>query len=286
MALRQRVSSAWDEMHVLLPLGAPLGAAAAAPAGGVPLAEGRRVKGMAWLGPGRLLLVTARHPEPELEDGAGDVMVEVAVDLPEPLMSSPEGEGAGGDLGSSPAAPAVAEAGACYAGGRVAGAAPLPAYGPCTGAGGAGGGDVEIGHSGAALLLLESGALLRYASGATAPAPLGAAAGFPSPVAAFLPVPGPGGAASAVGLTPGGALYCGPRLVAGGVVSFAVRWGGAGGPALLYTTRQNLLYTVMLGRLGAYVHTEVGEGARARLDFAGCGRAGPAVLYTTLQTLL
>jgi hypothetical protein len=53
-------------------------------------------------------------------------------------------------------------------------------------------------------------------------------------------------------------LCCGPRAVAGGVTSFAVRRGGAGGPALLYTTRQSLLYAVMLRQLGSYVHREAG----------------------------
>ncbi len=50
--------------------------------------------------------------------------------------------------------------------------------------------------------------------------------------------------APALGLSTSGQLYWGSRLVAPDVTSFATRSGGAGGPALLYCTRRNLLYTV------------------------------------------
>jgi hypothetical protein len=227
-ALRQRVSSAWDEASALLPLGAPLGVAAAAavPAGGLPLAEGRRIKGMAWVGPGRLLLVAAPHPEAEFEGGQGDVLVEVAVKLPEPLMSAREGEGV--DLGQGQggvAAPELEEVAVSYSGGSVLCAASLPPPSALAGQGrelcanNAGGGD-----GGGVLLQLASGALMRWDAGASAPAPLAAGASFPVPCAPMAALPPGGiGAAAAVGLAAGGALYYGSRLVAGGVTSFAIR---------------------------------------------------------------
>ncbi|KAI8469194.1 MAG: IKI3 family-domain-containing protein [Monoraphidium minutum] len=259
--LRQRVSSAWDEVRALAPLGGALGAAAAAaPAPPAPPpAGGRRVKGLAWLAPGRLLLVAAPHADAGIEGGEGDVLVEVAVALPEPLLSAAEGEAP-----EPPAAPEVEEVATCYAGGPVLAAAAVPLLaGGGGGGGGAGGGD--FGSGGGALLQLASGRLLRYAAGGGAPAPLVPAAGFPAPCALMQPLPpgaAPGGAAAA-GLGAGGALYVGQRLVAGGVTSFSLRWGGAGGPAMLYTTRRDLLYTVMLSRLGAYVHKEPDAAAAA-----------------------
>jgi elongator complex protein 1 len=50
--------------------------------------------------------------------------------------------------------------------------------------------------------------------------------------------------APALGLSSTGALYWGSTQVATEVTSFTVRVGGPGGPALLYCTRRNLLYTV------------------------------------------
>ncbi|GAX74696.1 hypothetical protein CEUSTIGMA_g2144.t1 [Chlamydomonas eustigma] len=66
--------------------------------------------------------------------------------------------------------------------------------------------------------------------------------------------------AVAVGLSlKTGKLYWGSSLVASEVTSFAVRTGGAGGPALLYTTRKSLLYTVYFEQLlsGSYQHREL-----------------------------
>ncbi|GBF99867.1 hypothetical protein Rsub_12507 [Raphidocelis subcapitata] len=268
LALRQRVAGAWDEAHVLLPLGslAPRNGAANGPGGGgggdpnPPLAGGRRIKAAAWLGPGRLLLVAAPHPEPGLEASPGDVLVELTVRLPEPLLSAPEGE-------APPEAEPLEweEAAVSYAGGSVLSAAPLPppALAGAAAAVGAAAPGAAAGAAGAAaaLLQLASGALLRYEPGGGGAVPLGAAASFPAPCSAFAPLPLPpalpgAGGGAAVGLTPGGVLYCGPRAVAGGVTSFAVRWGGAGGAALLYTTRQSLLFTVMLRQLQSYVHKE------------------------------
>lgn len=56
-----------------------------------------------------------------------------------------------------------------------------------------------------------------------------------------------------------GKLYWGSELVASEVTSFALRSGGAGGPALLYTTRRSLLYTVFFKQLmsGSYHHREL-----------------------------
>ena len=56
-----------------------------------------------------------------------------------------------------------------------------------------------------------------------------------------------------------GKLFWGSELIASEVTSFALRSGGAGGPALLYTTRRSLLYTVFFRQLisGSYHHREL-----------------------------
>lgn len=62
----------------------------------------------------------------------------------------------------------------------------------------------------------------------------------------------------AIGLTTGGQLYWGAALVATEVTSAQIRSGGAGGPALLYTTRKSLMYTVFFSQLSAgHVHKEL-----------------------------
>jgi hypothetical protein len=250
---RARVASVWDDMHVLLPLGAFAdGSSGGGSSGGVPLAEGRRIKGAAWMAPDRLLLVTAPHPEPGYEDGAGDVLVEVSVQLPEPILSYEEDDKAAAAAAEAAAreAPAVEELQRSYAGGTVIHVAPAhPGHSSDGGAGSLG-----------ALMQLASGALLRHAPGSGGPQPLGPSVSFPTPCPLMTPLPsvsGSSGAAAAIGLAPNGVLYAGRRAVASGVTSFAVRWGGSGGGAVLYTTRQSLLYVVMLSQLGSYVHREV-----------------------------
>jgi elongator complex protein 1 len=265
-AQRQRVAGAWGAQRVLLPLGAGLPGGGGGWPPGVPLAEGRRVKAAAWLGPERLLLVAAPHPEPGFEGGEGDALVEISARLPEPLMSAPEGEAP-----EAAGAVEVEEVGTSYAGAPVLAAAPLPPPAAATagafeagGDGGAGCGGAEAGGVGV-LLQLATGGLARCDPGGGAPWPLGPGASFPVPCPLMAPLPagsGGGGGGAAIGLAPNGALYWGPRLVAGGVTSFALRWGGAGGPALLYTTRSSLLYVVMLSQLPGYVHREV-RGRRA-----------------------
>ena len=83
-----------------------------------------------------------------------------------------------------------------------------------------------------------------------------------------------------VGLSASGGLYWGQDLVAAEVTSFAVRAGGAGGPALLYTTRKSLLYTVFFGQLlaGSYQHKELlaSSAAAAAAATAGGGNDGDA----------
>lgn len=67
-------------------------------------------------------------------------------------------------------------------------------------------------------------------------------------------------AAPLLGLTPAGQLFWGSVLVASEVTSFVVRaGGGTAGPALLYTTRASLLYTVYFAQLlqGSYQHKEL-----------------------------
>lgn len=69
--------------------------------------------------------------------------------------------------------------------------------------------------------------------------------------------------------------------MAGEVTSFAVREAGPGGPALLYTTRKGLMYTVLFAQLPAYRHRELtaaAAGTRPK-GHVRCvvGRGGPAV---------
>ncbi len=45
-----------------------------------------------------------------------------------------------------------------------------------------------------------------------------------------------------------GRLFLGAHALAADVTSFALRGGGAGGPALLYTSRSSQLHVVMLAR--------------------------------------
>lgn len=264
-ALRTRVAAAWDKVSVLLPLGAFSGTAGAGGGGGgagseLPLAEGRRVKAATWLAPGRVLLVCAPHAESALEDEPGDVLIELAVSLPDPVLSAAPGNAAAAEA-EGRSAPVITEcAPPDYAGGPVIAAAPTP--------------------GGVALLQLASGALLRTLPGAgngTAAVPLGAGGSFPVPCPAMAPLP-PGAPAAAVGLAANGVLYAGPRAIAGGVTSFTLREFGAGGSALLYTTRGSLLYTVMLSRLGAYVHKEVSrglqEGSALRTTMTACLSCG------------
>ena len=70
----------------------------------------------------------------------------------------------------------------------------------------------------------------------------------------------------AIGLdTASGSLYWGSSLIASEVTSCTIRHGGAGGPALLYTTRRSLLYTVFFSQLvsGSYQHKELTASAAA-----------------------
>lgn len=54
-----------------------------------------------------------------------------------------------------------------------------------------------------------------------------------------------------LGLDTAGHLYVGDTMVWGDCTSFAVRAEGAGGPFLLLITRENVLHTLPLSRLGA-----------------------------------
>lgn len=58
----------------------------------------------------------------------------------------------------------------------------------------------------------------------------------------------------ALGLTTSGVLWWGGTKLAWDVTSAAVRGGGPGGPALLYVTRQHLMFTVLLSELRTYKH--------------------------------
>jgi len=264
----------------------PLTAAAAAAGGSngssgydapaIPLAEGRTVLGLVWLGPKQLLLLAAPLDE-GLEEGEGTALIEVSVTLPASLFGL---EAA--DSSSSSPQQQTAAVKTSYAGVRVLTAAAHPA--------------------GGAVLQLENGQLRYYTPSSSSSGdsagftlqqlqqqqqlllPLPAAANFPSgcptmlllpgapsPIAATAATPAAGSNAQqqavraaamapAVGLNTAGVLYWGSRVVAADVSSVAVRGGRPGGPALLYVTRTNLLYVVMVGQLPKYQHTLVSKG--------------------------
>lgn len=114
---------------------------------------------------------------------------------------------------------------------------------------------------GGALLQTTTGALLYYTSHGRLQS-VGASGQFPAPCPTMLPTPPallPASQPSttappALGLAAGGQLYWGRQLIAADVTSVAVRKEGPGGPALLYTTRQSMLYAVMLHQLPSYKH--------------------------------
>ncbi|GFR43050.1 hypothetical protein Agub_g4056, partial [Astrephomene gubernaculifera] len=61
-----------------------------------------------------------------------------------------------------------------------------------------------------------------------------------------------------LGLSRSGCLSWGSAVIApADVTSLAVRAYGPGGPALLYTTRKNLLYTVLFSQLSTYTHRDL-----------------------------
>jgi elongator complex protein 1 len=254
--------------------------AAAAAAGeydscSVPLAEGRQVQGLVWLSSSRLLLLAAPYPDPDLEGGCGTVLVEVAVEIP-----------AGGFSTSRPQAAAVTS---CYAGALVLTGRPHPA----------GGAVLQLQDGQLLYYSCYNSQLIPLGTAASFPAacrtllvlpdaPLpaaaataAAAAAVPTAATATLttsgsvpdaqqrPVHAAAAAAAAaagspaVGLTAGGQLYWGSWCIADNVCSAAVRGGGAGGPALLFVTRQALLYVVMVAQLPSYCHVLVSAAAAA-----------------------
>lgn len=201
-------------------------AVAADEPGGALLAGGRPVRLAAWVSPTRLLLVAA--PAPGEQGGAGDVLVELHL-VP---------QGGGGGL-------AWRELGRCRAGSAVVAVASVP---PGRGAG-----------AGGALVQLAGGRLARYLPGGPLVPLQGANAGFPVPCPVMLPLPPPPPTLScplAVGLDPTtGRLFLGARAVASDATSVAVRSDGAGGAALLWTCRGDVLrlalLPVLLRRLSA-----------------------------------
>jgi elongator complex protein 1 len=256
------------------PLSAAAGSSSSS-SSGIPLAEGRAVLGLVWLGQQRLLLLAAPLEE-GLEDGQGTVLIEVSVTLPTSVPAA----AAGADSSSMQQCVETESVCVSYAGGWVLTAASHPA--------------------GGAVLQLSDGKLMYYPNsssgggggGVSSLLPLPAAASFPCscPLMLLLPhaphptaaTPAAGSndsgssgssdaarqaavrvaaAAPAVGLSASGVLYWGSRAVAADVYSVAVRGGGPGGPALLYVTRQSLLYVLMVGQLPKYQHTLVSDTA-------------------------
>jgi elongator complex protein 1 len=239
-------------------------AAAAEPV--IALAEGRSVLGLVWTSRSSLLLLAAPYPAEEaLEAGEGTVLIEVSVTIPSELSLT--AAAAGYQAGAEPV---TAVTRVSYAGAVVIAAAPHPA--------------------GGALLQLQGGPAVYYSSNGQLLQLQGQAAfGAPCRTMKVLPNAPTGAgtaaaarlstevqsavnrgsssssqraaavasAAPALGLTAHGALYWGVKQLASNVTSFAVRGGGPGGPAVLYVTRQALLYVVMVSQLPSYVHTLV-----------------------------
>lgn len=176
-------------------------------AGCVPLAGGRRLRAVCWVsGPGggssssssaaasspsapasaepglsgSLLLLAAPHPEPGMEDGAGDVLLEVAVHWP----GANGGSSCNGGGGVAVPEVEFAERQAVvYAGGRVLRMAPHAA--------------------GGVAVQLAGGQVLRYASGCTALQACGPRAQLPGPCPWVQPTPAAVLAASQVRRRPG-----------------------------------------------------------------------------------
>lgn len=262
-------AAAAEQVHQLeqqyLPVRAPTVAAGdgTADSPAIPLAEGRLVMGLVWLSRDKLLLLAAPYPAEEgLEEGEGTVLVEVSVQIPTAASGLLSVRGC-----QVTPEPETQTVGVSYAGSAVMTAAAHPA--------------------GGALLQLQDGQLL-YHSCDGKMIPLSSTASFPVPCRTMLVLPdaaapanstvGTQGApaavnadnsnssnkaaqvaatAPAVGLSAAGGLYWGQKLVASDVISVAVRGGGPGGPALLFTTRQALLFVVMVGQLPNYQHTLV-----------------------------
>ncbi|KAF6250794.1 IKI3 family-domain-containing protein [Scenedesmus sp. NREL 46B-D3] len=275
-----------QQQQRLLPVRPP--AAAQEPA--IPLAEGRLVLGLVWTSRRSLLLLAANYPAEEgLEAGEGTVLIEASVQLPSELCQAATAGAAG--LGSAElvhmyqagSEPLTAVLRMSYAGGQVLAAAAHPA-----------GGAVLQLHGGPAVYYTADGQLLQLQGQAGFGAPCRtikvlpnarpgagtAAANNSSLHLGVLPAPAAAGTSSiissssqraaavaatapALGLTPQGALYWGSKLLASDVTSFAVRGGGPGGAAVLYVTRQALLYVAMVSQLPSYVHTLPDESTAA-----------------------
>lgn len=246
-------AAAAEQVHQLEQQYLPIrSSTAAGPA--IPLAEGRLVMGLVWLAQNRLLLLAAPFPAEEgLEAGEGTVLVEVAVRFPSTAAGLQAVNGC--QVSAEPETQTLCVS---YAGSRVVTAAAHPA--------------------GGALLQLQVGQLMQYSSGGKLIA-LSNTASFPVACRTMVVLPdatataGVRGSATAmplngtsqstaaqvaaVGLSANGSLYWGQKLVASDVISVAVRGGGPGGPALLFTTRQAMLFVVMVSQLSNYQHTLV-----------------------------
>jgi hypothetical protein len=224
----------------------------------VQLPEGSVVQSLVWLRSDRLLLLLVPPMQPAGESRGEDqsLLLELELSWEQSCQTSQVHDDSGVHSHThesaicAPPSAHVLHSGATTTG-RVLTAAPLPA------AVAAAAGGFQSG--GGALLQLHNGRLLRYEPGGQL---------VPLPPNAYFPVPCPcmrvlpagsavAGAAPAVGVARGGGLFWGTQLVAQDATSVALRGGGPGGAALLYTTQQSLLFVVMVSRLHAYVHTPV-----------------------------
>jgi hypothetical protein len=185
--LRAVESDLWEETleeqadlgvssSTLLPLGAASAARAAAGGGSgtpaavvddsqPPLADGRTVKTMVWLGPQQLLLVAAPFPDPADEQGTGDVLVEVQVSTSSDCHTSSSSYASLLDC----APPSCTQTSCSYAGGAVLAAVADP--------------------RGGALVQMVDGSLWTYAAGGAGLQPLPKPCHFLGPCPTMLPLP-------------------------------------------------------------------------------------------------
>ncbi|EFJ51885.1 hypothetical protein VOLCADRAFT_87528, partial [Volvox carteri f. nagariensis] len=222
--------------------GAPAALLPAAPVLDVPLAGGRRARAVCWMyGSSSLLVLASPYPEPGLEDGAGDVLVQVDVEWVSSGPADPTDPRVSPEVRLTEHVPV-------YAGARVLRLAPHTA--------------------GGVAVQLARGAVARFTRGAAALVSCGPAAAFkmPCPIVRSTPALLRSAGSSAeeqllpplVGLSRTGMLCWGSAVIAtADVTSVAVRARGPGGPALLYTTRKNLMYTVLMSQLASYTHREL-----------------------------
>ncbi|KAG1673002.1 hypothetical protein FOA52_005932 [Chlamydomonas sp. UWO 241] len=257
------------------------------------LAGGRAVRALAWLAPTRLLALASPSARLGDDPAAGDLLFELE------LLGPPEHEAATGSAVSSPPwwgarGTRAAQRGPARAGFRVVALVAHGTQAGCAVLHGDGGRVSTYTAHAPAAAAAAAAAPLRGGGGGGVVAPAGAGDTLPMlcPWVAAVPLLPRTSSTKQhpllIGLSESGALFWGASLVAAGVTSFAVRTGGAGGPALLYTTRKSHLYTVFLAQLasGSYAHVELtaaGQAAAAAAARAAAKATGSAEQLAAVQ---